>query len=140
MRARTSIANRMGDAALDDLVMVERCGEPDPGVVLHLIRDRGMSVEGGQELLARESGLLVFSGLSDDMRDFLASIGRRRPPSTCRPPASPGGARCANIDRSPRSGPRITGVLRLIGCGERRRGAHNRLRRRRGVGCQELLG
>lgn len=73
MQSRKSIATSMGYTALDGLVMGRRCGELDPGVVLHLIRDRGMSVEVVEDLLTRKSGLLGVSGLSEDMRDLLAS-------------------------------------------------------------------
>ena len=73
MRTRKSVATSMGFTALDGLVMGKRCGELDPGVVLHLIRDRGMSVEEVEDLLTRKSGLLGVSGVSDDMRDLLAS-------------------------------------------------------------------
>jgi acetate kinase len=39
-----SVASTMGMTALDGLMMGARCGNLDPGLVLHLIRDRGMSV------------------------------------------------------------------------------------------------
>ncbi len=63
----------VGFTALDGLVMGKRCGELDPGVVLHLLRDKGMSVDEVDTLLSHESGLLGVSGISDDMRDLLAS-------------------------------------------------------------------
>ena len=70
---RRSMATSMGFTALDGLVMGKRCGELDPGVVLHLLRDRGLSVDQVDQLLNKESGLLGVSGISDDMRDLLAS-------------------------------------------------------------------
>lgn len=73
MRGRRSVATSMGFTALDGLVMGKRCGAVDPGVVLHLMRDRGMEVGQVEELLGRRSGLLGVSGISDDMRDLLAS-------------------------------------------------------------------
>jgi len=73
MHNRRSMATSMGFTALDGLVMGKRCGELDPGVVLHLIRDRGYSVDQVDQLLNTESGLLGVSGTSDDMRDLLAS-------------------------------------------------------------------
>ena len=73
MRERRSVATTMGFTALDGLVMGKRCGELDPGVVLHLLRDEGMSVGEVDALLSHESGLLGVSGISDDMRDLLAS-------------------------------------------------------------------
>ncbi|HKJ63341.1 MAG TPA: acetate/propionate family kinase [Hyphomicrobiales bacterium] len=73
MRGGRSVATSMGFTALDGLVMGKRCGDLDPGVVLHLIRDRGMSVGEAETLLAEQSGLLGVSGISHDMRELLAS-------------------------------------------------------------------
>ncbi|MEI6762239.1 MAG: acetate kinase, partial [Betaproteobacteria bacterium] len=42
-------------------------------VVLHLMRQEGMSVDDVSRLLHRESGLLGLSGLSSDMRELMAS-------------------------------------------------------------------
>lgn len=73
MHCRRSVATSMGFTALDGLVMGKRCGELDPGVVLHLLRDRGMSLDDVEDLLTQKSGLLGVSGISDDMRDLVAS-------------------------------------------------------------------
>jgi len=73
MRGRTSIATTMGFTALDGLPMGTRCGELDPGVVLHLIQQKGMSAEQLVDLLYRRSGMLGLSGVSSDFRDLLAS-------------------------------------------------------------------
>jgi hypothetical protein len=53
--------------------MGTRCGTIDPGVVLWLARERGLSIGDIERLLYRESGLLGISGLSADMRVMLAS-------------------------------------------------------------------
>lgn len=63
-----SIDTTMGFTALDGLVMGTRCGTLDPGVVLHLIEQEGMSASAVETLLYCESGLLGVSGLSGDMR------------------------------------------------------------------------
>jgi acetate kinase len=63
----------MGFTALDGLMMGRRCGDIDPGVVLYLLRDRGLSVAEAEALLGEQSGLLGVSGISSDMRDLLAS-------------------------------------------------------------------
>lgn len=68
-----SIGSTMGFTALDGLPMGTRCGQLDPGVVLYLIRQKGMSPEEVANLLYRRSGLLGLSGLSSDMRELLAS-------------------------------------------------------------------
>ena len=63
----------MGFSALDGLVMSSRCGSLDPGIVLHLIRERHMSVEVVSELLYEQSGLLGVSEISGDMQTLLES-------------------------------------------------------------------
>lgn len=68
-----SIATTMGFSALDGLPMGTRCGEIDPAVVLHLMRQDGLDIAGVEALLYRRSGLLGLSGLSSDFRDLLAS-------------------------------------------------------------------
>lgn len=73
MRDLRSVASTMGFSALDGLPMGRRCGNLDPGVVLHLIRQHGMGVDDVQRLLYEQSGLLGVSGISADMRDLEAS-------------------------------------------------------------------
>jgi acetate kinase len=73
MRERISIASTMGFTALDGLPMGTRCGELDPGVVLYLLQQKGMSADQLVDLLYRRSGMLGLSGLSSDFRDLLAS-------------------------------------------------------------------
>lgn len=68
-----SIDTTMGFTALDGLPMGTRPGQLDPGVVLHLIRHHGMSAEQVSDLLYHESGLKGLSGISNDVRDLLAS-------------------------------------------------------------------
>jgi acetate kinase len=68
-----SIATSMGFTPLDGLPMATRCGSLDPGVVLYLCRERGMTVDAVEALLSRQSGLLGVSGVSGDMRTLLAS-------------------------------------------------------------------
>ena len=70
MQGGKSRATTMGMTALDGLVMGTRCGALDPGVVLHLIRARGISPEDTEEILTRKSGLLGLSGVSADMREL----------------------------------------------------------------------
>lgn len=68
-----SIESTMGFTALDGLPMGTRPGQLDPGVVLHLIMQKGMSAEAVSKLLYHEAGLKGLSGISNDMRDLLAS-------------------------------------------------------------------
>ncbi len=68
-----SVATSMGLTALDGLPMSTRCGDLDPGLVLHLIADRGMDARAVASRLYSESGLLGVSGISGDVRDLIAS-------------------------------------------------------------------
>ena len=68
-----SVDTTMGFTALDGLVMGTRCGTLDPGVVLYLLREKGMAAEAVEHMLYSESGLLGVSGVSSDMRTLLAS-------------------------------------------------------------------
>jgi acetate kinase len=73
MLNRKSVATTMGFTALDGLPMGQRCGSLDPGVVLYLMEEKGMTAQEVGDLLYHESGLLGVSGLSNDMRTLLAS-------------------------------------------------------------------
>ena len=73
MRDRKSVASTMGFTALDGLVMGTRSGSLDPGVVLYLIGNLGMSLQAVEKLLYEQSGLLGVSGVSSDMRTVEAS-------------------------------------------------------------------
>jgi acetate kinase len=68
-----SVATSMGFSALDGLPMATRCGALDPGLVLHLLRTKGMTPDALEDMLYRDSGLLGLSGISGDMRTLLAS-------------------------------------------------------------------
>jgi acetate kinase len=73
MHQRRSVATTMGFTALDGLPMGSRCGNLDPGVILYLLQERGMTAQAVTDLLYHSSGLLGVSGVSDDMRTLLAS-------------------------------------------------------------------
>jgi acetate kinase len=73
MKQRRSVATTMGFTALDGLPMARRCGSLDPGVVLYLLEQKGMSAAAVSDLLYQSSGLLGVSGISDDMKTLLAS-------------------------------------------------------------------
>lgn len=68
-----SLATTMGFSALDGPPMATRSGSLDPGVLLYLMEDRGMSAVDLTDLLYRRSGLLGVSGESGDVRVLLAS-------------------------------------------------------------------
>ncbi|MGA3303307.1 MAG: acetate/propionate family kinase [Methylovirgula sp.] len=73
MKDGKSIATTMGFTTLDGLMMGTRSGTIDPGVVLHLIREKKMSPDQVADLLNKKSGLLGVSGISSDMRTLEAS-------------------------------------------------------------------
>jgi acetate kinase len=73
MHRRRSVATTMGFTPLDGLVMGTRCGNLDPGVILYLIQEKGMTSQAVSDLLYHSSGMLGVSGISDDMRTLLAS-------------------------------------------------------------------
>ena len=73
MQAGSSIATTMGFTALDGLMMGQRGGSIDPGVLLYLMQHDGLSVEQLEQLLYHRSGLLGVSGFSMDMRELLAT-------------------------------------------------------------------
>jgi acetate kinase len=68
-----SVDSTLGFTALDGLCMGTRPGALDPGVVLYLFQGLGMTVSQVEALLYKKSGLLGISGISNDMRDLLAS-------------------------------------------------------------------
>jgi acetate kinase len=51
--------------------MGTRPGSIDPGVVLYLFQELGLTVKEVESLLYTKSGLLAISGISNDMRDLL---------------------------------------------------------------------
>jgi acetate kinase len=65
-----SVESTMGFTALDGIPMGTRPGQLDPGVVLYLISEKGMSPADVQNLLYRECGLKGLSGISNDMREL----------------------------------------------------------------------
>ena len=73
MRNRKSIDSSLGFTALGGLCMGTRPGAIDPGVILYLFQTLGLSAKEVETILYKKSGLLGISGISNDMRDLLAS-------------------------------------------------------------------
>ena len=73
IRGGNSVATTMGFSALDGLPMGTRPGHLDPGVLLYLMTEKGMNASDISDLLYKRSGLKGLSGVSNDMRDLLAS-------------------------------------------------------------------
>jgi len=68
-----SIDTTMGMTALDGLPMGTRCGALDPGAVLYMIRDLGMTPDEAEHILYEKSGLKGLSGLTNDVKILLES-------------------------------------------------------------------
>jgi acetate kinase len=68
-----SIESTMGFTALDGLPMGTRPGQTDPGIVLYLLREKGMSAEEIERLFYHECGLKGISGIGNDVRDLVES-------------------------------------------------------------------
>ena len=68
-----SIESTLGFTALDGLPMGTRSGQIDPGVVLYLVAQKGMSAAAVEKLLYHECGLKALSGISNDVRELDAS-------------------------------------------------------------------
>ncbi len=65
-----SVESTMGFTALDGLPMGTRTGQIDPGVILYLMTEKGMSPPQVQDFLYNDCGLKGLSGVSNDMREL----------------------------------------------------------------------
>ncbi|HEX5049370.1 MAG TPA: acetate/propionate family kinase [Gammaproteobacteria bacterium] len=73
MQNGKSLDCTLGFTALDGLCMGTRPGAVDPGVILHLFQTMKLEPKAVETMLYKQSGLLGISGVSNDMRDLLAS-------------------------------------------------------------------
>ena len=73
MQAGKSMESTMGFTALDGLPMGTRPGQLDAGIVLYLLTEKSMSAKEIESLFYHDSGLKGLSGISNDVRDLLAS-------------------------------------------------------------------
>jgi len=71
VRDGQSIDTSMGLTPLEGLVMSTRSGDVDPGALLYMLGEGGLSHEKLDHLLNKESGLLGVSETSADMRELL---------------------------------------------------------------------
>jgi acetate kinase len=75
IRNGKSVDTSMGMTPLEGLVMGSRSGDIDPGVLVHLHRQAGMTLDQIDDLLNRRSGLLGLTG-SSDLRDVQQAVER----------------------------------------------------------------
>ena len=77
LRGGRSVESTMGFTALDGLPMGTRPGQLDPGAVVFLIEQGGMTAAAVQDMLYHECGLKGLSGISNDVRALEASTDPR---------------------------------------------------------------
>jgi acetate kinase len=67
VRDGRSVDTTMGFSPLEGVPMATRSGSVDPGALLHLLRERGLSPERLERALQHESGLAALGGLDDPL-------------------------------------------------------------------------
>jgi acetate kinase len=71
-----SVDTTMGFTPLEGLVMATRSGSVDPGALLWVLREKGLSADDLERVLDHESGLLGLSGVASGMREVIAAAER----------------------------------------------------------------
>ena len=71
VRNGVCVDTSMGFTPLEGVVMGTRSGNVDPGILIYLLRRKGLSAEQLDYALNHQSGLLGISGSSSDMRQIL---------------------------------------------------------------------
>jgi len=74
VRGGVCVDTSMGFTPLEGLMMGTRSGSVDPGILIYLLRHKGLNVNALDKALNYESGLLGISGLSADMRQVLEEL------------------------------------------------------------------
>ena len=74
VRGGICVDTSMGFTPLEGLMMGTRSGTIDPGILLYLLRHKGLEVDALDKALNHESGLLGVSGVSSDMRRVLSAL------------------------------------------------------------------
>src|SRR6267378_2021572 len=74
VRDGVCVDTSMGFTPLEGLMMGTRSGSVDPGILIYLLRHKGLNVNALDKALNYESGLLGISGLSADMRQVLEEL------------------------------------------------------------------
>jgi acetate kinase len=82
VRNGRSVDTTMGLTPLEGLMMGTRSGSIDPGIPLHLLRNRVVDADGLADALDHASGLLGVSGVSGDMREVRAAAAGGDPRAT----------------------------------------------------------
>jgi len=65
----------MGFTPAEGLIMGTRCGDIDPGVLIHIMRNENMDYNQLDKIINKFSGLRGISGISNDMREIEKAAG-----------------------------------------------------------------
>ncbi len=68
LRNGQSVDTSMGLTPTGGVLMGTRSGDLDPGVLIHLLREKTLDLSGLEEMINHRSGLLGISGVSGDLR------------------------------------------------------------------------
>jgi acetate kinase len=68
-------ATSMGFTPMEGLMMATRSGSIDPGILLHVAKHHGLSLDELEQALNKSSGLLGVSGISSDYREVEKAAG-----------------------------------------------------------------
>jgi acetate kinase len=74
VRDGVCVDTSMGFTPLEGLMMATRSGTVDPGILIYLLRHKGLDAEALDNALNHESGLLGISGISSDLRQILSKL------------------------------------------------------------------
>ncbi len=74
VRDGVCVDTSMGFTPLEGLVMGTRSGTVDPGMLVYVLRRKGLDANALDKALNYESGLLGLSGISSDMRQILSEL------------------------------------------------------------------
>jgi acetate kinase len=74
VRDGVCVDTSMGFTPLEGLMMATRSGTVDPGILIYLLRHKGLDVEALDNALNHESGFLGISGISSDLRQILSEL------------------------------------------------------------------
>lgn len=69
-----SVDTSMGFTPLEGLVMGTRCGDMDPAIVIHMVKELGMTIDEVNNIMNKKSGMLGLSKISNDMREIEEEI------------------------------------------------------------------
>ncbi len=76
VKAGKSTDTTMGFSPAGGLVMSTRSGDLDPGVILYLLKEKGLGFSAVNRMVNKEGGLLGVSGMSPAIKDLLDAEGK----------------------------------------------------------------